>query len=91
MLRFWKRNFSVVPDFEPHSVIKVISENKNNVKLPKQSEGKPDIKQKNEKPGKSESRSNVNEMGIQMISQKLFEQIFKNAKPSSVSPDKIEM
>jgi hypothetical protein len=91
MLRFIKRNYSIVPDFEPHSVTKVISSTKSNAKLQKKHESKAVNERKSEKPAKSEFRSNVNEMGIQMIPQKLFEQIFKNVKPTSVNSNKIDM
>lgn len=91
MLRFWKRNFSLVPDFEPHSVIKVISGPNKNVKPPEQHASNSVKVPKNDKPAKSGNRSTTNEMGIQMISKKLFEQIFKNAKPASLSSDKIDL
>lgn len=93
MRRFWRRNYSAVhPDFEPHSVIKVLSSSKNNVKASKKHEDKDPIADKAETPSsaKIETRNNVNEMGIQMISKNLFQQIFRNTNASPVDQNLIE-
>lgn len=87
MLRFWKRNYSVVPDFEPHSVIKIISGTKTKLKPP----GKHEVaKEKREIVPKVEPASKINEMGIQMISKKLFEQVFKQIKAQPVDQESVE-
>lgn len=90
MLRFWRRNYNSVahPDFEPHSVIKVLSSSKSS----KKHEDKDASEDKAETPSsaKTETRNNVNEMGIQMISKNLFQQIFKNSNASSADQNLIE-
>lgn len=94
MRRILTRHFSVVhPEFEPHSVIKVISRNKEQKKKPQQHEKPAVTSKKSEIPnqnGTETNSTNVNEMGIQMISEKLFKQIFANTKPSSIDPDLID-
>lgn len=86
MQHFFKRNFSINPDFEPHSIIKVISRNGEAVKQQSKQEKK--VVHGVEKTA-AEKRPNVNEMGIQMISKQLFQQIFKNAKPVKIEPEYI--
>lgn len=77
-------------DFEPHSVVKIISrakpEPETKVKHEKKSVSAEEIKV----PIKNEGKANVNEMGIQMISKSLFEQIFRNSKSSKVDNVLIE-
>lgn len=76
-----------MPDFEPHSVIKIISGTKPKQKPPEKHEV---IKKKPESAQKTEPESKVNEMGIQMISKKLFQQVFKQTKTQSVDQESIE-
>lgn len=88
MLRFWKRNYSVAyPDFEPHSVIKVIPVNKpkavNKEKHEEKFASACDVP-------KEIRTKNVNEMGIQMISKNLFQQIFRNTSSSPADKELIE-
>lgn len=92
MLRLWKRSYSTfLPDFEPHSVLKIVSASKS---APKQSSTK---KKKNEanpetidKPAKNDNQTNVNDMGIQMISKNLFQQIFKNSSSIAFEQNQID-
>lgn len=91
MLRFWRRNYSVAhPDFEPHSVLKVLSSSKANAKVKTKHEQKTACVSKAETPAENESNTNVNEMGIQMISKNLFQQIFRNTKATPADPNLIE-
>lgn len=91
MLRFCRRNYSIGHlDFEPHSVIKVLSSSKTNVKVQEKPEVKVTNASKNEKPVENETRTNVNEMGIQMISKSLFQQIFRNPNASQADQELIE-
>lgn len=87
MLRFWKRNYSVVPDFEPHSVIKIISGTKVKTKPPLKHDV---IKIKPESAQEAQQKSKINEMGIQMISKKLFQQVFKQTRAQQVDQESIE-
>jgi hypothetical protein len=87
MLR--KFSSSVHVDFEPHSVIKVISRNG------EVSKQQPQKKKKVVTVGPNQNEKNAdkttqNEMGIQMISKNLFQQIFKNATPINISSELIE-
>lgn len=90
MLRLCKRNYSVAVDFEPHSVIKVISKASNSFKQPEIPQKKEGVVRNVEKPTHDESKSNVNAMGIQMISKNLYEQIFKNTTRSAVDKESID-
>lgn len=91
MRRFIRRNYSIAhPDFEPHSVVKVISRNGKEVKKQPKHEKKAVTAEKKENSTQKESRNKVNAMGIQMISNKLFQQIFLNTKPSNINPDLID-
>lgn len=88
--RFWKRNYSIAHDFEPHSVIKVISRSGSKPKVPDKQIKKDVSVKKSEIPAQKVESGNVNAMGIQMISRKLKEQIFRNANTSSVDPELID-
>lgn len=77
------------PDFEPHSVTTVFSSQKPKVKKIEKDEKQSDSDDKPENPIQPAYRS-VNEMGIQMISQQLFQQIFKNSKVNSVDSNLVE-
>lgn len=90
MLRLCKRNYSVAVDFEPHSVIKVISKASNNLKQPEIPQKKESIVENVEQPPHDISKSNVNAMGIQMISKNLYQQIFKNTTRSVVDKEFID-
>lgn len=79
-----RRFLSTNCEFEPHSVIKVIKRNGN--AFPQQS--KKETKVSSEKIKESENQNN--EMGIQMISRKLFKQIFGSTKPVEIEQEKIE-
>lgn len=68
------RRFSSCAEFEAHSVIKILKKNENSVQKPKLS--KVAFEEK--------TKCNQNEMGIQMISKKLYEQIFKNVEPNQM-------
>lgn len=89
MLRLCRRNYSVTADFEPHSVIKVLSSAGKNAEHQVPPPRKK-ITKKVEKTTPDANKPNVNAMGIQMISRNLFEQIFKNAKQSDVDKKSIE-
>jgi hypothetical protein len=84
---------SVHVDFEPHSVIKVISRNGGASKQQPQKKKKVVTVEKKEVPNQNEKnaeKTTQNEMGIQMISKNLFQQIFKNATPINISSELIE-
>lgn len=82
------------PDFEPHSVLKVITKSngivsehikvKDRVVIPKKAV-KNEIVQK-----PKETKTNRNEMGIQMISRSIFQQIFNQTKNERIESVKIE-
>ena len=91
MLRFWRRNYSVAhPDFEPHSVIKVISGTKPKVESKRKHEENAVSSYEDKNLETNGIKSNVNEMGIQMISKNLFQQIFKNIKPMTFDQELID-
>lgn len=91
MLRFWRRNYSVaIPDFESHSVIKVIPGTKPKAKVTQKYEEKVVSASAGRKENSIETKTNVNEMGIQMISKNLFKQIFRNTNASSAEQDLID-
>lgn len=90
MLRLCKRNYSVAADFEPHSVIKVISKATNNLRQPEIPQKQESIVKTVEKPTHDEPKANVNAMGIQMISKNLYQQIFKNTTRSVVDKESID-
>lgn len=79
------------PDFEPHSVIRVISRGKPNDKSKKKDEAIVVTDAQGCKEISKEPKANVNEMGIQMISKNLFEQIFRNTKTGPADPGKVSM
>lgn len=92
MIRVCKRHLSIAHDFEPHTVIKKFTKVGSSAKIQKKpqkkvvsdanSENSPPI----EKPPEIEIKGNANEMGIQMISQNLFKQIFGNVSKCAVDP-----
>lgn len=90
MKRLFRRNYSTNLDFEPHSVIKVISRNGNPVTPRIKHEKKVAAEEKMENISQDNEKANVNEMGVKMISKNLFEQIFGNVKTSAVDPKHIE-
>lgn len=91
MLRFWQRNYSVAhPDFEPHSVIKVMSGSRPKIKAKRKHEEKSASVCESQKEEPNKTKANVNEMGIQMISKNLFQQIFRNSNASLVDVDLID-
>lgn len=81
MIRIFSRRLSSVQaDFEPHSVIKIISRSK------------PYVEKATNKKVKDEG-CRVNDMGIQLISEKLLAQIFTNSnlsKENQVDPKLIK-
>ncbi|CRK99798.1 CLUMA_CG013106, isoform A [Clunio marinus] len=88
MRQLWKRNISVRPEFEPHSVIKVISklkvnENSHDEKISKKNSSEKKIAREN-------IPENINEMGIQMISRHLFNQIFKKTNNTKIGSEYID-
>lgn len=88
MLRkFCVRKYStVINDFEPHSVISIIQSAKNDVKKVKSVNVRNDNEEKDEK----KAQNNVNEMGIQMINEKLSRQIFGNIQKPVFDAEVIE-
>lgn len=88
MYRLWKRSYSTsLPDFEPHSVVKVVSAPKQSTVRKKKKETIPATI---DKPAKNDNQANVNDMGIQMISKSLFQQIFKNSNSIAFDQDQID-
>ena len=73
-------------------MIKVISVNKVPVKKQKDLEDEPVTEKKHENSSKPvvPPQKGFNEMGIQMISKNLFQQIFKNFKANTIDPDLIQ-
>lgn len=96
MHRMFKRKYSSFNsnDFEPHSVIKVITKSSTVVNECVKVKDRPVIAEtfvKNEIVQKSkQSKTNRNEMGIQMISRSIFQQIFKQTKHEYIEPAKID-
>lgn len=81
------RKYSIlIHDFEPHSVISVIQSSKKDVKKVKNVKIKNDNKDNEEKI----AQKNVNEMGIQMINEKLSRQIFGNIQKPVFDAEVIE-
>lgn len=77
-----------VPEFEAHSVTKVIRKKGDLVKPPRKREERI-VTTKTEEIAQNKNH-NINEMGIQMISRKLYQQVFKNMTPQSMDHDHIE-
>lgn len=91
MRRILLRNFSTVhPDFQPHSVIRVISKNTEQKKKLQHYGKRAVTSKKTEIPSQNSTESKVNEMGIQMISEKLCKQIFANTKTAPVDPNLVD-
>lgn len=71
--RSLRRNYSSYEaDFQPHSVVKIISKATPVIKKEKSKNDKIQLKQASE----NKIRDKENEMGIQMISNSLYQQIF---------------
>lgn len=77
-----------IPEFEAHSVTKVIRKKRNAVTAPKRL--KEEIVTTKTEEKSQEEKHNINEMGIQMISRKLYQQVFKNTTHQSMDTDHIE-
>lgn len=83
MLRITRRNYSLnLADFEPHSVVKVIQGTKKIVKETKE------VKVEDDKMEKLNNKRNP--MGIQMISENLYRQIFGNSRNLSFNSEVVE-
>lgn len=80
----------IYSDFEPHSVIKVISSTKTKKTIPQNHENPNDKPRKAEIAKKAPADSNVNEMMIRMISKQLYQQVFPNSKTISVDKNLVE-
>jgi hypothetical protein len=83
MLRIFKRKYSLnLSDYEPHSTIKIISGTKKEVKKVKTIKKKVDneIKVENER----------NPVGVQMIPEKLYRQIFGTSRKPSFNAELVE-
>jgi hypothetical protein len=81
------RNYSsFFSDFEPHSVVKVISRTGSHVQRPKT------VKDTSDKDEKKENEIEIgcNEVGIQMISENLSRQIFGHCKKPTFQSEVIE-
>jgi hypothetical protein len=81
-------SLSNIHDFEPHSVIKVIKKGGNSAGQVKKSNAK--VVTENREVSKNDASRDVNDLGIQMISRNLYQQIFKNKTEQNVSTEKIE-
>lgn len=83
MLRIFKRKYSLnLSDYEPHSTIKIIPGTKKNVKkmtVPKINDDK-----------KEKVDTKRNPVGIQMISENLYRQIFGTSKKPSFNTELVE-
>lgn len=71
-------------------MIKVFPRSEKKAELQSKDEDTNDSVKKSEKPGEDDRKTNVNEMGIQMISRNIFEQIFRNVQPSAIDREVIE-
>lgn len=100
MHRILRQKYSTLnsADFEPHSVIKVLKRsnepNKEPVKLKKNVVNAEKVqkieKTDNVKTPPNITATNRNEMGIQMISRSIFNQIFKQNKNDPADSKKVE-
>lgn len=83
MLRILKRNYSLnLSDYEPRRTVKIISGTKKDVKKVTP------IKIKNDSEKKDENKRNP--VGIQMISESLYRQIFGTSRKPSFDAELVE-